>query len=80
MTEIQEYQLLVENAMILMSRDMFSKIYELPNIEGYVVTTDIIKHWAREFVKQLNWKGESDTRNFEEELKVYEDKMFNKIK
>ena len=79
MTEIQMKQLLVEDAMILMAGDMFQKVYDLPNHNDYVLVKDIIKSWAREFVKQLDWQGEDDERDWFMEMENFEDAKFKEL-
>ena len=75
-------QHLIEDAMVVMSGDMFSKIYELQS--DWVYVTNTIKSWAREFVDVLlasGFKGDGDDeQDFIFELEKFEDKKFKQLK
>jgi hypothetical protein len=79
MTELQRKQMMVEDAMVIMAGDMFQSIYNLPNNDNYIYVTELIKHWAREFVKQLDWQGDDDERDWLIELENFEQKEFDKL-
>lgn len=70
---------MVEDAMVLISGDMFQKVYDLPEHNDYVLVTNLIKEWAREFVKQLDWQGDDDERDWLIELEKFEEKKFNEL-
>lgn len=72
-------QTLIEDAMVVMSGDMFQKIYNLGDL-GWVYVTHTIKSWAREFIEQLNWKGADDDRDWLIELENFEEKKFEQLK
>lgn len=76
MTALEE-QMMVENAMIVMSGDMFQKIYD--KLGEWTATADEIRYMAREFVSELKWKGEEDERDWIIELQRFEDKEFEKL-
>jgi hypothetical protein len=78
MTE-KEKQSMIEDAMIIMSGDMFKGIYDLGDY-GWVYVTNLIKNWANEFVNQLNWQGYDDERDWLIELEDFEGKKFNELK
>lgn len=75
-------QHLIEDAMVVMSGDMFSKIYELQS--DWVYVTNTIKSWAREFVDVLLASGfkadGDDEQDFIFELEKFEDKKFDTLK
>ena len=75
-------QTLIEDAMVIMSGDMFQKIYDLQNDWFYV--TNEIKSWAREFVDVLIASGfeadGDDELDFIFELEKFEDKKFETLK
>jgi hypothetical protein len=79
MTELQRKQMMVEDAMVIMAGDMFQSIYNLPNNDNYIYVTELIKHWATEFVKQLDWQGDDDERDWLIELENFEQKEFDKL-
>jgi hypothetical protein len=72
-------QTLIEDAMVVMSGDMFQKIYNLGDL-GWVYVTYTIKSWAREFIEQLNWRGIEDDRDWLIELEDFEEKKFEQLK
>ena len=78
MTE-KEKQSMIEDAMVIMSGDMFQSIYDLGDY-GWVYVTNLIKNWANEFVNQLNWQGYDDERDWLIELEDFEGKKFNELK
>ena len=75
-------QALIEDAMVVMSGDMFQKIYKLQS--DWVYVTNTIKSWAREFVDVLiasGFKADGDDElDFIIELEKFEDKEYEKIK
>jgi hypothetical protein len=78
MTE-KEKQSMIEDAMIVISGDMFQCIYNLGDL-GWVYVTNVIKDWAREFVNQLDWKGQDDERDWLMELEKFEIEKFEEFK
>ena len=80
--ETRKEQMLIEDAMVLMSGDMFTKVYELKN--DFVFVKETIKSWARSFVdelKRFGYKADgSDELDFVFELEKFEDKMFEELK
>lgn len=75
-------QNLIESAMIVMSGDMFSKIYELQS--DWVFVTNTIKSWARQFVDELIALGYDEESSNNEvdfifELEKFEDREFEKL-
>lgn len=72
-------QNLIESAMVVMSGDMFSKIYELQS--DWVFVTNTIKSWARQFVDELIALGydEENEVDFIFELEKFEDREFKKL-
>jgi hypothetical protein len=71
----KEKQSMIEDAMVVLSGDLFSLVYDSTEM-GWVGVTNEIKAWAREFVEQLNWKGYDDERDWLLELEAFEyDKM-----
>ncbi len=75
-------QNLIESAMVVMSGNMFSKIYELQSDWVFVAKT--IKSWARQFVDELIAMGydEESSNNgldFIFELEKFEDREFKKL-
>ena len=76
---LTEKQNMIENAMVVMSGDMFHKVYDTCNLD-WAYTTNTIKSWAKEFVNELNWKGYDDDRDWIIELKAFEDKKFEEFK
>ena len=78
MTE-REKQSMIEDAMVVISGDMFQRIYDLDDL-GWVYVTNLIKVWAHEFVNQLKWKGADDDRDWLIELEEFEEKKFEELK
>lgn len=80
--EARIQQTLIEDAMVVMSGDMFQKIYDLQN--DWVNVTNTIKSWAREFVDILIASGfnddDDDELDFICELEKFEDKKFETLK
>ena len=74
-----EKQSMIEDAMVVMSGDLFQGIYDLDEL-GWVYVTNLIKKWAREFVDQLNWQGADDKRDWLIELEEFEGVKFNEFK
>lgn len=79
MTE-KERQSMIEDAMVVISGDMFQCIYNLDNCSMWNYVTNLIKKWAREFVDELNWNTEYDERDWLWELEDFEEKKFNDLK
>ena len=75
----EEKQSMIEDAMVVMSGDMFQKIYDLKDF-GWVWVTNEIKSWAKEFVEQLDWQGCDDERDWLLALEAFEDKKFVELK
>ena len=80
--EARIQQTLIEDAMVVMSGDMFQKIYDLQS--DWVYVTNTIKSWAREFVDVLIASGfeadGDDELDFIFELEKFEDKKFETLK
>ena len=75
-------QNLIESAMVVMSGDMFSKIYGLQN--DWVFVTNTIKSWARQFADELIAMGYDEESgnnklDFLFELEKFEDREFKKL-
>lgn len=75
-------QMLIEDAMVVMSGDMFSKLYTLKN--DWVFVTKTIKSWARKFVTKLIDDGYkcdgNDELDFILELEKFENEQFAEMK
>lgn len=80
--DVRTEQMLIEDAMVVMSGDMFSQLYALEN--DWVVVTKTIKSWARKFVTKLIGDGYkcdgSDELDFLLELEKFEDEQFAEMK
>ena len=71
----KEKQSMIEDAMVVLSGDLFRLVYNRTEM-GWVGVTNEIKAWAREFVERLDWKGCDDERDWLLELEAFEyDKM-----
>ena len=74
-------QTLIEDAMVVMSGDIFQKIYDLQS--DWVFVTNTIKSWAREFVDVLIASGfkadGNDESDFIFELEKFEDEKFREL-
>ncbi len=77
--EVIHQQILIENTMVIMSSDMFSKIYGLHSDWDFIIRT--IKSWARQFVDELIalGYGEGNEVDFTFELEKFEDREFKKL-
>lgn len=73
-----ENRSMVEDAMIVMSGDMFERIYGLSD-NGWPFVVETIKDWANEFVSQLDWQGDGEERDWIFELEAFEDRKFNEL-
>ena len=80
--EAHVQQALIEDTMVVMSGDMFQKIYDLQS--DWVYVTNTIKSWAREFVDDLIASGfetdGNDEQDFIFELEKFENKKFETLK
>ena len=80
--DVRTEQMLIEDAMVVMSGDMFSQLYALEN--DWVLVTKTIKSWARKFVTKLIGDGYkcdgSDELDFLLELEKFEDEQFAEMK
>ena len=74
----EEKQSMTEDAMIVMSGDLFQSIYDLGDF-GWVYVTNLIKKWANEFMEQLDWKGVDDERDWLIELEKFEEKKIKEL-
>lgn len=77
--EVIHQQILIENTMVIMSSDMFSKIHELQSDWEFIIRT--IKLWARQFVDELIalGYGEGNEVDFIFELEKFEEREFKKL-
>lgn len=77
--KIQQEQIMIEDAMVIIAGDMFQKIYDLEDL-GWVYVTQLIKLWAKKFVDELQWKGDDDERDWLIELENFEEREFEKLR
>ena len=77
MSTIQELQVMIEDAMLIIAGDHYNDIYEKKG--GWVETNNEIRYWARKFVTELNWKGKDDERDWVFCLEDFVNKMLEQL-
>ena len=61
-------------SMILLSADLYLRLYRMMPDVSYSECAIIIKKAAEEFEEQLDWRGELEERDYLEELRKFEEK------
>jgi len=65
---------------ILLSADMYEKIYNMSDVEGYDVAVKLVHDAAIRFERELNWQGVSEERDYILELEKFEERELARLR
>jgi hypothetical protein len=64
---------------ILLAADIYQKIYNMSEVEGYDVAVRLLHDAAIRFEAELNWQGGSEERDYILEMEKFEEKELERL-
>ena len=74
-SEVKQQQSAFNETCIMLAADLFKKLYDIMGECNYQEMVGKIRELAKKFEQELDWQGDSDDRDYLEELEKFEERI-----